>query len=581
VEIPVSLPEDEMLVDRLGIKDEKRIAGIWQDILKESHARGELFTLQLHPERILSCQRALSEVLGQAQALSPLVWVATLREIAEWWREKSQFAWELSSLGGGRHEVRAHCSDRATLLFRNCRVNAHAAPWISGYQRVNARSFVVESSRRPVVGLAPDSSPEAIDFLKQEGFWVELSSQPDDYGLYLTGLAGFRGADEKALSERIEASGAPLIRYWRWPEEAKSALSVTGDIDSITLTDFVLRKEAQQRSKASSAANRERRSEIARNTARARWARRNEVSDGPRNGLRSSHSPTELILLSSRDSGRMVLGVRVVAAGQTMNRLRRLIAAAWIGLLVFQYCGPRIGLRKLAHQLHGRVVFIVSARPLDNHWPSSDSCVLAPASPEEVRVCLGDVRRESPEGRYQILIRRWYHQSGLGTPFVARTTDTNEICHIRWTVTPQDLEQAGLVSRYPSLQPDQVIAENAYTFERFRRRGVQRAAARQHDEFLKRETLRKTTCPTSDSIWRLDRSRLKGRSRDTSSSEPPDELLSDSSRPCRSAMWSSSVLKPWAAERLWQGRSSSGSEAQPGEAQRALSSVSTRSTDEV
>jgi hypothetical protein len=186
----------------------------------------------------------------------------------------------------------------------------------------------------------------------------------------------------------------------------------------------------------------------------------------------------------------MVLGVRVVAAGQTMNRLRRLIAAAWIGLLVFQYCGPRIGLRKLAHQLHGRVVFIVSARPLDNHWPSSDSCVLAPASPEEVRVCLGDVRRESPEGRYQILIRRWYHQSGLGTPFVARTTDTNEICHIRWTVTPQDLEQAGLVSRYPSLQPDQVIAENAYTFERFRRRGVQRAAARQHDEFLKREGYR-------------------------------------------------------------------------------------------
>jgi hypothetical protein len=241
VEIPVSLPEDEMLVDRLGIKDEKRIAGIWQDILKESHARGELFTLQLHPERILSCQLALSEVLGQAKALSPPVWVATLREIAEWWREKSQFAWELSSLGGGRHEVRAHCSDRATLLFRNCRVNAHAAPWISGYQRVNARSFVVESSRRPVVGLAPDSSPEAIDFLKQEGFWVELSSQPDDYGLYLTGLAGFRGADEKALSERIEASGAPLIRYWRWPEEAKSALSVTGDIDSITLTDFVLR----------------------------------------------------------------------------------------------------------------------------------------------------------------------------------------------------------------------------------------------------------------------------------------------------------------------------------------------------
>ena len=46
---------------------------------------------------------------------------------------------------------------------------------------------------------------------------------------------------EKRIVEEIEQSDAPLLRYWRWPDKARSAMSVTGDIDSVTLSDFVLR----------------------------------------------------------------------------------------------------------------------------------------------------------------------------------------------------------------------------------------------------------------------------------------------------------------------------------------------------
>jgi glycosyltransferase involved in cell wall biosynthesis len=241
VEIPVSLPDDEMLIDRLGIRDPRLISGIWQAILRESHARGELFTLQLHPERILMCQQGLSDILQQAGDMHPQTWVATLQEITEWWRERSQFSWQVTSLSEGTYKVVAHCSDRATLLFRNCRLDGPATSWTNGYQSVNARSFIVESPKRPVIGMALDSSQEAIDFLKSEGFWVEQSSKSDNYSIYLTGLADFRSADEKSLARSIEDSGAPLIRYWRWPEQMRSALSVTGDIDSITLGDFLRR----------------------------------------------------------------------------------------------------------------------------------------------------------------------------------------------------------------------------------------------------------------------------------------------------------------------------------------------------
>jgi hypothetical protein len=77
--------------------------------------------------------------------------------------------------------------------------------------------------------------------LNREGFVVEQSDQRDNYGVYFNNLAQFKEADEKWLTEELQQSNTPIIRYGRWPNRAKSALSITGDIDSMTLGDFVLR----------------------------------------------------------------------------------------------------------------------------------------------------------------------------------------------------------------------------------------------------------------------------------------------------------------------------------------------------
>ncbi len=241
VEIPVSLPDDEAMVDRLGITDDKEMTGIWQAILQKTYARGELFTVQLHHERISFCEGALAHILQQARELNPPVWVATLGDIANWWKEKDGFSLGLSPEGGGRYRVKANCSPEATLLVKNCRVSGPVTEWSDGYQSIGARDFVIESPKRPVIGVGLDSSPEAVSFLKSEGFIVERSDQPDNCATYLTDLADFQITDEKPLAETIERSSAPRLRYWRWPNQARSALSVTGDIDAITLTDFVLR----------------------------------------------------------------------------------------------------------------------------------------------------------------------------------------------------------------------------------------------------------------------------------------------------------------------------------------------------
>jgi peptidoglycan/xylan/chitin deacetylase (PgdA/CDA1 family) len=242
IEIPVSIPDDEAMVERLRITDTQEISRIWMHILEETHKRGELFTVQLHPERIMIFENALTEVILRAKTLEPSVWITTLGEITGWWQEKNEFNFNISPEDAGRFTVEANCSDRATVLFRNCRVDKDIVTGeLGGYQVTPARRFVLESFVRPVIGVSPDTAASAVDFLKSEGYAVEQTTGPENCGIYLNTLSRFSAADEKPLSRKIEQSGAPLLRYWRWPERNKSALSVTGDLDSITLVDFVLR----------------------------------------------------------------------------------------------------------------------------------------------------------------------------------------------------------------------------------------------------------------------------------------------------------------------------------------------------
>ncbi len=241
VEIPVSIPDDEAMVERLGIIDRKEISEIWGSVLERVYNGGELFTLQLHPERIIYCENALADVIQKAKELIPSVWTATLQEIAGWWRERDSFAFEINSKGDGKYRIEAKCTERATILIKNCRANVPVNQWFDSYQSITARDFIIESPLRPVIGVRNNSSPAAVTFLKREGYIIERSDNPDNYGIYFNNLSNFSDSDEKPLSQEIDKANNPLLRYWRWPDQARSALCVTGDIDSITLIDFVLR----------------------------------------------------------------------------------------------------------------------------------------------------------------------------------------------------------------------------------------------------------------------------------------------------------------------------------------------------
>jgi hypothetical protein len=234
VEIPVCLPDDEIPLDRMYIHDADYLGRMWRSILGLTHARGELFTLQLHPERIDFFAGALRGVLSDARSRQPAVWIATLDEIAQWWEAKARnraqfvrdgdgFRVEIEACPGTAVFVRTHGTERA----------AEPGP------------LRVDSALRPSVGVAPGSSRGAIGVLNDLGYVVEVGDRSDGYAVHLGLVERSDYPSIEACRRVIEESKRPLVRFGTWPEGARSALAVTGDIDALTIWDFVHRFRGQ------------------------------------------------------------------------------------------------------------------------------------------------------------------------------------------------------------------------------------------------------------------------------------------------------------------------------------------------
>ena len=245
VDIPVALPDDEMMVDRLRLPDhEQEVA--WLAILDSTYRRGDLFTIQLHPERIRRTATALRAVLGAATVRRPRIWLATLGEISSWWRSRQQTQLSVSSAGEGSFCVQLTGDPRATLVVRDLN-GVRADPWFGPEMTCPTRDFTIVSVRKPVVGVSERTPGVVVRFLREEGYPVEFTDSAERVGAYVD-VAGDEWGEIRLLN-RIDRAPGPLVRLWRWPEQARSALAVTGDIDSITLQDFGWRLWESSRAK--------------------------------------------------------------------------------------------------------------------------------------------------------------------------------------------------------------------------------------------------------------------------------------------------------------------------------------------
>jgi hypothetical protein len=240
LDIPVSLPDDEILIERLNASSQL-IENSWKQILSLTYQTGDLFTLQLHPERIKPCAEALIAVLTEARALKPGVWLARLDEIAYWWKAKAGISWEITDTNqtGGYLAVVDGPPDM-TILGRGIEVEAPNSIWMNGYQQINASRFAFQSKRRPVIGVSPSTSQRLVNFLRQQGYFLEMSEKQEKFTYYLD-QEQFDSRHEKKIIDQIEDSNCALLKTGCWPAGARSALAITGDIDALTIYDYGLR----------------------------------------------------------------------------------------------------------------------------------------------------------------------------------------------------------------------------------------------------------------------------------------------------------------------------------------------------
>ncbi|HEY7124778.1 MAG TPA: polysaccharide deacetylase family protein [Ktedonobacterales bacterium] len=264
--IPTSIPDDEMLFDRLRITDPKEVGGLWSRVMQRVYDLGGIYVLNLHPERGILCQPALDRLLTTAQSLPLPVWITRLNEVAAWWKERSQFRLAFTASAPGRWQVEATCSPRASLLARHLEVlDQPTTPWANDAIRITPTlpesaaaalaapaapvRFTVASTVCPCLAISPETPQDVLDFLLEAGYPVVrcLPTEAAGYAWYRESAEGLGNTREERIEhcsrllEQIEHLDAPLVHFGCWPAGQRAALSITGDIDSITIQDFFLR----------------------------------------------------------------------------------------------------------------------------------------------------------------------------------------------------------------------------------------------------------------------------------------------------------------------------------------------------
>jgi len=238
-----------MLFDRLRIKMEE-VGRIWRKIMERVYDFGGIYTLNLHPERAIPCKYALDTLLSYAHNRPLPVWSARLKDVAQWWKERSQFRLHITSEGPNRWRVKVDCTSRATLLARHLIVEDQStSPWYGADIRIPSHSCIVNAAQCPCIGLSPQIPQQVVDFLHEQGYPSVCCPQEDShmYALYLDIPEGLGTTSEEQkerrsmLVQRVEQLEAPFLHFGCWPDGNRAALVISGDIDSVTVQDFFLR----------------------------------------------------------------------------------------------------------------------------------------------------------------------------------------------------------------------------------------------------------------------------------------------------------------------------------------------------
>ena len=227
-EIPVSVPDDDILSERLRFGSGS-IRTVWLTMLNRTHRKKEMFVMQIHPERFHLCRPAIASVLDRAVQLQD-VWIAPLGEIYQWWTGRMKTKYHISEKTGGEWVVQLNGP-------ANLGLEVLGGGRVTRGKISAGASLCVKTGKKPVVGIQPPITKEFIDFLTQEGYLFEEAGRHQEYAVKMNGNQ-FNKTFPEQFSRMIESTREPVLKLRRWPYPYESVLSVTGDIDGVDIWDY-------------------------------------------------------------------------------------------------------------------------------------------------------------------------------------------------------------------------------------------------------------------------------------------------------------------------------------------------------
>jgi len=82
IDMPVSMPDDEILIDGLGIRTTRGLSNVFDAMMESVSSAGSHLVLQIHPERFHICEAALERLVETATDAG--AWLTSLSDAANW-----------------------------------------------------------------------------------------------------------------------------------------------------------------------------------------------------------------------------------------------------------------------------------------------------------------------------------------------------------------------------------------------------------------------------------------------------------------------------------------------------------------
>jgi RimJ/RimL family protein N-acetyltransferase len=154
------------------------------------------------------------------------------------------------------------------------------------------------------------------------------------------------------------------------------------------------------------------------------------------------------------------------------ERIKKLCYAVLLGRIA----GLGALLGEIRRQLHSEAVFQGMEKTLSEpviQFPAGIDYYLKPALETDMMDILEIAKYASKDSAYQLLFRKLFYDSGFHRCYVAKTTDSGELCYMGWILSSRDHpELKNGFKGNPPLKENEVLLFNLFAFEKFRGKGL-------------------------------------------------------------------------------------------------------------